>query len=321
MNSLRDSLYSDSLPDHCRRCKYEEDISGNSFRLTNSKDYPIQDYTSGKLPMRYQIGFSSLCNLACWSCNEFSSSRIADDMIAIGKLPETFASEYDKFHLVWPSLKESILESYNHHDIVHINIFGGEPTINRDVISFLNELNDKNLTARTRLEIFTNCQTLRAEFVDAISSKKWNYLIILASIDAYGAKNEWVRYGSVWKNVDRNLRKLKDIADYVKIMVVMSVLTISDYERMKQYAAEVGVDVGFQYATMLPFIDLQSWDGERFVTSSSDPECQEIINRLGAAPVAGTKLALREYILSFEKVRHMTLESIDPVLYNAIFSD
>ena len=320
MTQLRDSLHSDQLPQSCRRCKYEEDVGGISFRTTNLKDYPIVDYTM-KYPMQYQIGFSSLCNLACWSCSELYSSRIADDKIKLGLLPVTFLSEVDKFQLAWPSLKASILESYSHHEIVHINIFGGEPTINTDVIEFLTELNDRNLTERTRLEFFTNCQTLQEKFVQAIATKKWNYLIVLASIDAYGTKNEWVRYGSTWKNVDKNLRKLATIANYTKIMAVMSTLTVGASQRLKEYAKEVGVDIGFQYATTPAFLDLQSWDGDKFIKNSSDPECQLMINSLGSNPVQGTKKALREYIERFAAVRPLSLESLDKTLYDAIFKD
>lgn len=321
MKQLRQDLSGTELPNQCCKCKTEEALTGYSYRLINSKDAPDVDVTEVKLPSRFQVGFGNLCNLACWTCGEWFSSKVLDDKVKTGLISPGWAGNNLKFQEHWPSLKQAMLESYEQHETVHINVFGGEPTINHEFENFLSELNDRNLTERTQLEFFTNCHLLRDSFLRVLTTKQWKCLTVLASIDAYGKKNDWVRYGSAWESVDRNLRKLQSVADYTKILSVQSVLTVNDLQALKEYAASLNLTVGVQYATEPWFMDIQSWDGANFAQEFTDAEAQAMVSKLGAAPVPGAKAALRDYITKLSAVRELSLAEIDPDLYRAIYSE
>lgn len=301
MNDLRNSL-STSLPEHCRRCNQHEQANNESMRLTVNKDNANFDLTS-PLPNRYQIAFGNLCNLGCWSCDESLSSVIQEEKRRLNLLSNDYQDPSIKFNQAWPSLRDAIIESYNYHDEVLINIWGGEPTISKEFVEFLETLVKLDLAKRTRIEMFTNCHSPKEGFQNLLRDNKWAHITILASIDAIGEAGEWIRYGSSWPKVYDNFCQFKSLADYIEIQCTLSVLNARHVPELNSFAKEHDTKL-----TLVPlqdpwFMGTSNWDGDLSILGSFEEYqaqgLEKFWNLYATTPRIGASLALKKHLTQF----------------------
>lgn len=302
MTTLRNSVSENSLPKNCERCSQHESSTGQSMRVTVNKEN--QNFNlSSKLPNRYQIGFGNLCNLGCWSCEESLSSVIQEEKRKLGILPITHVDPIIKFNKAWPSLRDSMLASYKEHDEILINIYGGEPTISKEFVEFLELLVEQKLSSRTRIEMFTNCHSPKPGFQKLLSNNDWAHITILASIDAVGSAGEWIRYGSDWNSVYKNFLGFNELADYLEIQCTLSVLNAKHLPELTQFGNDHSVlvtPVPLQYPW---YMNPVKWDGDLAILGNQK-EYEEIglLNtwKLYSSDVqSGSSLALKNYINQF----------------------
>lgn len=301
MNNLRNSVQT-SLPEHCRRCHQHEQANNESMRLAVNKDNATFDIRA-PLPNRYQIAFGNLCNLGCWSCDENLSSVIQEEKRRLNLLPANYQDPSIKFSQAWPSLQEAIIKSYDYHDEILINIWGGEPTISKEFVAFLETLVKLDLSKRTRIEMFTNCHSPKEGFQDLLRNNPWAHITILASIDAVGEANDWIRYGSTWSKVYDNFCQFKQLADYIEIQCTLSVLNARYVPELSVFVAEHQTKL-----TLVPlqdpwFMNVSLWDGSLDVLGSAEEYqkhgLESYWNLYASAPKAGAKDALRDHLNQF----------------------
>lgn len=302
MEKLRTNVSSNSLPKSCRRCTQHESATNTSMRISANKDNANFDITS-KLPNRYQIAFGNLCNIGCWSCEENLSSVIQEEKRKLKILPENYVDPSIRFNLAWNSLRDNILASYDIHDEVLINIWGGEPTISKEFVEFLELLVKRGLSHRTRIEMFSNCHSPKPGFHELLQNNKWAHITILASLDAVGTAGEWIRYGSKWSRVEDNFIKFKDIADYIEIQCTLSVLTARHLPELVAYGKTHNTTV-----TPVPlqdpwYMSTSNWDGDIDVLGSEqeylDAGLEKTWKLYCSTPLSGSSKSLKDYINQF----------------------
>lgn len=291
--AFKKSLYADQLPSSCHRCVTQERIEGSSFRTAVNQQAGNTDLS---WPSRWNITFGNVCNIGCWSCSEYSSSVIHQHKKKLGILDQSFVNPNQQFAQMWPGLKASILRSYSVHSSVTLTLLGGEPLYNRVVLEFLDELIQLGLSNRTRIEIHTN-GTIDTEL---LNKDQWEFVCVFISIDAVGKLAEWVRYGSNWKTIERNLIAIKASAHYVEVHAVLSILNIARYNDLKEYCDRYRLPLQATLVTDPGFMDIAHYDEDPVLLLPSDHEYYEII---GSKSQAGTMEKLREYVRSFDKIR------------------
>jgi hypothetical protein len=130
---FRETLVQSTLPKKCSNCELQENTIGSSYRTEINKQTNIQDSTIN-FPSRWHICFGNKCNLGCWTCNETFSSVIEKQKQKLGQITITESID-SKFNTLWDSnLQASILESYDHHNIINLSFLGGEPTYNKKLL-------------------------------------------------------------------------------------------------------------------------------------------------------------------------------------------
>ena len=138
LNAFRQELTTHKWPDGCLPCKLQEKERNFSFRMAaNKEDGEILDYS---WPRAWNIKFGNVCNLACWTCDESSSSVILQHKIKAGITLSISQDHNQSFLKQWPQLEANILRSYEHHEIVTLTLLGGEPLYNKNVINFTQSL-------------------------------------------------------------------------------------------------------------------------------------------------------------------------------------
>lgn len=320
IKDFRDRMFGNQLPSDCWRCQTQEQQNQESFRLAVNKalDWNTLDLS---WPSRWNVIFGNTCNLACWSCSENSSSVIENQKKHLGRLPLNWISPNDRFREQWPNLRESILQSYDVHETVSITLLGGEPLFNRSVLDFLQELRNMNLSSRTRLEFHTNGTQVTDKIRNILMEKCWQYICIFISVDAVGRKAEWLRYGTIWEDIEKNTSALKSIADYTEIHCTLGVLNLRDLPALEDWCKKQDLPLKIMLISDPSFMALKNWDGPpkdlvSGLTRSSDL-LHTYLDMVGEHAIAKSQTRLQEHIQAFSAVRK-ALKDFDPDLSRSL---
>lgn len=314
MQQFRDEFGKEELPTNCYRCKLQEQSSGSSFRTVVNATVDVTKIQV-TWPSRWNVIFGNICNLGCWTCNENASSVIETHKRRLNILPVDFVDPQTRFMQSWPSLKDNILKSYQHHDIVTLTVLGGEPLYNATVIDFLSYLVDSGLSARTKLEFHTNATKKSTKIVEILQTHHWKYTCAFLSIDAVGAKAEWLRYGSSWATIKNNIDFFKQTANYIEVHCVLSVLNIRDAVELKMFCEQHNLPLHFQTISRPDFMSLAAWPKSNLCDPELLSQCglSKYAELIGTQPIADAPAQLQNYIKQFDSIRS-PLGNVDPDL-------
>lgn len=310
LNKFRQELQHNQWPDRCSKCRIQEEAGGHSFRqAVNAVTDKIQPW-----PQRWNLKFGNVCNLSCWTCNELSSSVIAQHKRQINILPADYADPTQSFLESWPGLKQNILKSYDYYPTVTLTLLGGEPLYIKQIPEFLEELSELGLAPRTRLEFHTNATQFRTRlFVDY----DWNYVCIFLSLDAVGKKAEWLRYGCDWAEVEKNIDCFKQTADYLEVHCTLSVLNLADLPELDNFCRTHQLPLKVLTLSSPSFMSLTGWSGTAEELANQDQLSSlgygTYYDLVGTDPVADSKQLLSDYIKQFDTIR-TPLHNFDPRL-------
>lgn len=199
-----------------------------------SQRQKINKLTNNGSKFFLKIDFSNKCNLKCVMCNSNRSTNwIKDEQ----KLVE-FNKKYN-YHQT-PIYNHSSLDSnwFKNIDIMwwenleELEISGGEPLYQDEVLSFLNFVSQYN--TQLKLRIITNATILNNEILEII--KKYKKLYLLCSVDAWQDNvYAYSRYGTGdLKTVKKNI---KTLYEYSEVLNIVDVVHPYNYDQ-KKYALE-----------------------------------------------------------------------------------
>lgn len=293
LSKVRDEMNTASDHPRCNTCVIQEQIHKSSFRLAVNKEIDIVD--NNAYPRGWHIMFGNICNLACWSCSERFSSTIAQHKKQINILPDNFVDPEHSFSSKWPKLKENIFKSYSHHPTVTVSLLGGEPVYNKHALEFIEGLVTAGLSRATRLEITTNGTILNSKLISLLDKSNWQYISILISVDAIGPKAEWLRYGSKWQNVEKNIDHYRKIVNYVEIQTIVSILNINDLPMVINFCQEKNLPHNVSLLKTPEYLDITKWDGNKSMVNYNGP----YVDMIGTSKKVGTREYLKKYIQQF----------------------
>ncbi len=309
------------MPAECSGCAVQEKVTGSSFRTAVNETVNLQNIKTD-WPSRWNIHFGNVCNLACWSCNENNSSTIERHKHKLSLLPKNHVSSDDIFKKNWHFTKKNVLKSYLCHEFVTLTILGGEPLFNNLVIDFLNFLIENSLSHRTRLEFHTNATKFDDNIQNILMPGKWKYICVFLSLDSIGKKAEWLRYGCSWEKIKKNIPLIKDSANYVEVHCTLSVLNISDLEELEQFCIQNVLPLKVFTLSTPPFMSIVSWDSDKNLflnnVDVNHKKFKTYYEMFGSNPVDGMHEKLKNYIMSFDKIRrplHEFNERLHAILF------
>ena len=205
-------------PKGCLDCKENEERNGESKRLreiSNYKNKYNQDIDLGHLQsIKYDLvdlRLSNKCNLGCLSCNPKSSSVIFDEV----KEHPNLEQHLSHYRVMFDGVKDKDLTNpYSDEEIdklfdcvgktSRIYFTGGEPSIVKGALKFLQRLIDEGYNETVNLEFNSNFQTYNPKFIDLLSH--FPNGLMLPSIDAIGERAEYIRYPSDWSQIEKNIK-------------------------------------------------------------------------------------------------------------------
>ena len=183
----------------------------------------------------WDIRFSNLCNLRCRSCGHIFSSQWYQDQARLAgpewKHQNQVLNYAGRTELdMWEQLEP-------HLDYVEqIYFAGGEPLLMEEHYRILDEL-----VRRKRFDVrliyntnFTHTDLKGQSVFDYW--RRFKSVAVGASLDASGARGEYIRKGTVWENVERNRTNMLQICPEVDFYIsptlsILNALHLPDFHR------------------------------------------------------------------------------------------
>lgn len=242
LRGMRLNMLNDQPSKECKKCYEHESNQIFSMRQSSNKHFghyikltedTLEDGTVEDFKLRYwDIRFSNICNFMCRSCGPHFSSKWYDDHIALYgdntvRHPKMLYAGKNKED-IWEQMQEHI--PY----LEHIYFAGGEPLIMDEHYRLLKYLVDNGMT-HVHLNYNTNFSELRYKKLDVLELwKKFDTVSVGASLDAMGARGEYMRKGTVWSEIEDNRKRMLDICPYVDFYIsptvsLLNVLHLPDF--------------------------------------------------------------------------------------------
>jgi len=266
IRALRQKLYNGERAPECANCWQSEDIGGWSVRKAaqgaEKDSYPWiseiikksaqNNFYVDHTPYFYQIQTGNLCNLACKMCHANYSttygefySEIYEDVSLPKYQPDTEYAKSpdhrvkDPVRFDWPSTVglTQLIDDNKLKNLTRLYLSGGEPTIIKENLDFLEKLVNNGYSKNIFLIITTNITKIHPRFAEVL--KHFKTAMLICSMDAVGEPNEIQRYPTVYETVEKNLQTYINLSKQhqnirVSLNIVLSCLTLPYVDKLLQ---------------------------------------------------------------------------------------
>lgn len=208
-------------PAACSRCYREEEKGFQSKRIEEGNKFSLDieearaiTTSTGSIPVDLkfiELRLGNICNIRCRTCNPHSSTKWVSEY---SKLQDNlkFVTVYDyKINSSWTendSFWDNLLDHSKNVEVIYVN--GGEPTIVEKHWLYLEKLIQRGYNKNITLWYNINMTNLPDKLVELWSHFK--KVQVFASIDDIGERNDYIRTGSKWEDVIKNLDKLQQLS-------------------------------------------------------------------------------------------------------------
>ena len=152
------------------------------------------------------------CNNACRMCSPYSSSLWYKDWYKMNESKinqpyKTWLKNFESFEKSFDEDNQDIREVLNewNENLIFIDLYGGEPLLNKLTYEIIDKSIANGHAKDQTLGIHTNLMIYDQDLIDKFAQFK--RVDIGMSLDAIGEKNDYIRQGSKWNNIEDNLLK------------------------------------------------------------------------------------------------------------------
>lgn len=232
----------------CRSC-YKTEAEGK-ISLRNHYNSVYKDIAIEDTPTALDLDFSNLCNLQCIMCGPDRSSQWTKEL-GRKKLTPISKSQLDQLCVM-------------SHNVKHLTIQGGEPSIMPEFVYYFEYLKKKNLMQNIDLDCISNLTNVNNKFYELIDNFK--SVNINASVDSYGLANDYIRYPSNFKKIEQNLVFLASTRIQVNLQITLQTLSMFNFfdfllwvNKMQAKYREQGRTLGLSlsYVSNPRYLDIQ----------------------------------------------------------------
>lgn len=286
MKRFRLDMLNHKKVSNCNRCYEQEEHGHETLRIRSNQEYLTlknnphgneqthvvestnEDGSLDTVNMTYMdIRFSNICNMRCRTCGPDLSSQWFQDAVDsnYNKTPEQPIYQIKKG-------TEDFLQTFDPylHSVEKIYWAGGEPIIMDEhwyIMNKLVEMGRTKVNSPMRVYYNTNFSKLDYKGNDVIELwKKFDMIGVGASIDASGKRGEYLRKGTIWRDIVANRKRMleecPDIDFHVSATVsLFNALDITDFFRElvdtgfiepKEFAVNILLGKPVHRATVLP---------------------------------------------------------------------
>ena len=265
---VRQQMLDDTPIEGCSNCYKDEEVTGRSMRTEINESVwgfglPVDLRIRGKVEKltNIDLAFSNSCNNRCRMCGPNLSTNWYADAKKLGMdIPRGVVA------------KNSIIEDYDLSDLRFIKLIGGEPLMEQE--KFIKVLKKCRLDRLVILLVTNGTQRPSEELFELF--KQCQRIDTHLSIDAYGPMNDFLRKGSTWEEVDKNVdwyvENMSGSRQFsVSIDSVISIYNCNQIDQMIEYKKSKGVYSKFD------MVDGPNWMQPRNIPDAYKQELVELI--------------------------------------------
>ncbi len=210
----------------CDYC-YRSETQGLSSNRLHYKKY--ENLETKTLPVILDLDFSNFCNLKCVMCSADRSSEWAKE--------DKIYQETNNISSVSKDIIDDLINISK--DVKEIQIQGGEPTIMDQYQYYFNMLNSKNYSKNINLLITTNATNINQRFYKSLQNFKSVRMSV--SIDAFGQANDYIRWPSKFKSIEKNIRSMVNYENFsqVEIFNTINILSMFNYKEFLLWCKDI----------------------------------------------------------------------------------
>lgn len=245
LQGIRSDIAEGKPVDGCVQCYQNEKNSGKSMRLDMLQGMYNKLGKSFEIPEKSELvhidlALSNVCNNRCRMCGPDLSTNWYPDAKELGiPINRGIIENVD------PLSKIDVTK------LEFLKLIGGEPMLEQE--KFISILNRCHLP---QLSIFVATNVTTRPNVELMKLfRRCKQVKISCSIDAYGNLNNFLRKGSNWTEVDKNLRWYSNNFEVVMVHSVISIYNINHIEKLLEHVKEEYPNVHFQYV----MVDGPNW--------------------------------------------------------------
>lgn len=218
MRTVRRDMLEGRRPPACARCYMYDDLGMRSHRQDANDEYDARipalvarTAEDGSAPLDLQsvdLRLGNLCNLRCRMCSPQSSKGLIGEFAAAYGVATSHRAFDDLRGMNWFETGTfwEIFERHT-HAVERLHFAGGEPLIIPQMFDFLDRLAAGGRAAGISLSYNTNLTTIPDRVYRIWPA--FRQVRLTVSLDGFDAVNSFIRYPSVWREIDANLRRIE----------------------------------------------------------------------------------------------------------------
>lgn len=201
LTDLRTKFTAGQKPVACSRCWQAEELGQKSRRQSAIEFFNLDKSDTTVTLESIDHNVTWACNLACIMCNPNYSSTWANELKLNKSQLTTLGRSLIK--------SNGFLEKLNLHNLKKLHFNGGEPLLNDDHLTILEQLNDQQVLKDVFISYNTNGTVFPSQKVIELW-KKTKLVKLFFSIDATEKAFEYVRWPAKWDQTQQNLLDMKN---------------------------------------------------------------------------------------------------------------
>jgi hypothetical protein len=278
-----------------------------------------QDYKDYRL-LSADIKLSNICNFSCAMCNAHDSSKIFDlwhkdqnnqfvqeRLTAQPKYFENIVTNYQS------KRGYQHLQDILNHSIQHLKVLGGEPLLDKDLFRILQDQSpDKK--SQIHVHMVTNGSQDIVQAVEKLQGYK--SISFSVSLEGVGKIQDYVRAGSNWKVVEKNILEAKHKGILIYIHNTLQALTVMDFSVLSSWCHQHQLPLTISVLDTPDYLAisvLPDYLRKQIVDQIPDKNIIDLINEIPDCSDQYPKFL--EYVSWYERDFTTKLRDIQPLFY------
>ena len=238
LKNIQQNMLNNIRDDGCEICWKKEDRGFSSLRQHSNQIYSqhitqVKNGTKFDYPFYLDLRLGNLCNLKCRMCISEWSSQIADEILSNpnekwDNIPAQKNIEINDD--AWELLEEWI------PNVKRIFMTGGEPTIIKRNLDYINKIVETGYAKNIELIFTTNATNVNKKFLEI--GKQFNKVHFSVSIDAVNDLANYIRFPSKWSSIRQNLELIGQHDVGVAINTTIQWLNMTRLNEMFEFIEE-----------------------------------------------------------------------------------
>lgn len=247
LTEMRDNMLNGVVDKNCQHClSKEKNTEYVSHRKALNSQYHkeidtvVADYKNGIVPSvgSIELRSSNYCNLKCIMCGEYASSAIHSEYHQNKEKYNSVNVFMGKIKTVkWWDNEDAMTDATAlFKNVKYIRLAGGEPLLVKQLFEIAKEIQTNN---HCRIALNTSLYTENQQMIDLLLGIK--NLHVTVSVEGIGNHNDYVRYGSKWDVVEKNLKQF----DHISCAHVLQHTSIFSLPKVVEYCQTNNLNLFF----------------------------------------------------------------------------